>query len=466
MARKNKKCRKHLKGMGTLEPRPNGIYLARWVVNGHKYSKSTGTSVRTEAEKVLATLVKPFQNEGEVARLAAIETAIKVKRGEMEAEENEKPALKLADAFDSYLKNVNVSKISEGTERVYLDMVHRLEAFVKGYRQRKITELREFTPSMAKDFLTELKAEVKGATFNRYLNFFKLVWRTLEKEARLTCNPWEGFKKQKLDTESRENFTMEEIKRIIGSLDGEWRILFMMGYYTGLRLVDCCHATFEKLNCNDHTLSVVPQKTKHFHPEPIDIPLAPELFNLIMQIPEEKRTGFIMPECARMYDANLINYRIKKILEKNGIKTNKEGSTRRKVCVHGFHSLRSGFVTYAGEAGIPLPIIQIIVGHGSPRMTAHYFRTAKDSLAQCVNTIPSLMGEGKERENLVLEAETMKLLRSRLMQNESMDEGLRRLLGGEAVAHPLKTDKPIETFNMKAFMDNPLALQLGYRKVS
>lgn len=48
--------------IGTLEKGENGYYYARWMVNGHRYAKSTGTTNKAEAEKKLAELVKPFQN--------------------------------------------------------------------------------------------------------------------------------------------------------------------------------------------------------------------------------------------------------------------------------------------------------------------------------------------------------------------------------------------------------------------
>ena len=174
-----------------------------------------------------------------------------------------------------------------------------------------------------------------------------------------------------------------------------------------------------------------------------------------------------MPNCAKAYDGNSMNYKLKRIFEDCGITTNREGKKGRRICEVGFHSLRSGFVTYAGEAGIPLPVIQMIVGHGSPRMTAHYFRTAKQNLTQCVNAIPSVMGETKERESLVLEAETMKLIRSRIMQDESLDAGLRRLLevrdGNDAM---VTAAKPSESFDVNKFMKMPMEFPPRLRMVS
>ena len=126
---KHNRNRRRANRSGTLEKRKNGYYYARWVVDGHRYTKSTGTTIKADAEKRLAELVKPFQDERELARLENISAQIRVKRGEMEAEKDREPALKLTEAFDAYFKDVNVNPVAEGTERVYLDMFHRFEKF-------------------------------------------------------------------------------------------------------------------------------------------------------------------------------------------------------------------------------------------------------------------------------------------------------------------------------------------------
>lgn len=66
---KNDRRKARGKGQGTLERKPNGIYLARWVVNGRKYSRSTGTTDKDKAEIILADFVKPFQSKSRIKRL-------------------------------------------------------------------------------------------------------------------------------------------------------------------------------------------------------------------------------------------------------------------------------------------------------------------------------------------------------------------------------------------------------------
>ncbi len=68
-----------------------------------------------------------------------------------------------------------------------------------------------------------------------------------------------------------------------------------------------------------------------------------------------------------------VSYRVKKFLEGLGIQTTRvpEGRTRA-ISVKDLHSCRHTFCYYAGMAGIPLAVVQSIVGHMSPEMTKHY----------------------------------------------------------------------------------------------
>ena len=49
-----KKCKRDARGNGhgTLERKPNGVYRARWIANGKRFSQSTGTKDKREARAV------------------------------------------------------------------------------------------------------------------------------------------------------------------------------------------------------------------------------------------------------------------------------------------------------------------------------------------------------------------------------------------------------------------------------
>ena len=54
-----------------------------------------------------------------------------------------------------------------------------------------------------------------------------------------------------------------------------------------------------------------------------------------------------------------------------------------------FHSLRHTFVSFSANAGVPLHIVQSIVGRESTAMTRHYYHEKIDALKSAVAAIPT-----------------------------------------------------------------------------
>lgn len=50
-----------------------------------------------------------------------------------------------------------------------------------------------------------------------------------------------------------------------------------------------------------------------------------------------------------------------------------------------FHDLRHSFITLMGERGVPLPVVQAMVGHMSARMVRHYAHISNRLLAKLSN---------------------------------------------------------------------------------
>ena len=99
-----------------------------------------------------------------------------------------------------------------------------------------MTELRDITPEVVNEFAADLTDQLQPSTFNHHVIFFRCLWKTLKKEARLVGdNPWDEIQEKTLVVHSRRELTIEELKRVCASLKGEMRILFAIGIYTGLR---------------------------------------------------------------------------------------------------------------------------------------------------------------------------------------------------------------------------------------
>jgi len=53
----------------------------------------------------------------------------------------------------------------------------------------------------------------------------------------------------------------------------------------------------------------------------------------------------------------------------------------------GFHSLRHTYVSLHAERGTPQAVVQAIVGHGNPAMTAHYTHIGEETARQVAGVI-------------------------------------------------------------------------------
>ena len=126
-----------------------------------------------------------------------------------------------------------------------------------------------------------------------------------------------------------------------------------------------------------------------------------------MQTPVEARTGYVLPTigpwaASGQNGMGKVHHRINKIFKNAGIvmSVTVEGRSH-KVPEASFHSLRHTFVSMSANAGVPLHIVQAIVGHESTAMTRHYYHENVAALQQAVEAIPSISETGDVSEGSV-----------------------------------------------------------------
>ena len=196
------------------------------------------------------------------------------------------------------------------------------------------------------------------------------VFALLAKDAGLQDNPFSNVRRMKSDAKTREAFTPEELKTIFDNLDGFTRPLFTLAVWTGLREGDICTLKWSDIDLERRLITRETRKTGAI----VRIPISDQLYSLLESTPRSK-SEYVFPKHAEMYLANPsgVSYRVKQYLEGLGIQTTRkpEGRTRA-ISVKDLHSCRHTFCYYAGLAGIPLAVVQAVVGHMSPAMTAHY----------------------------------------------------------------------------------------------
>jgi integrase len=247
--------------------------------------------------------------------------------------------------------------------------------------------------------------------FNKHVRFLELMFRVLYDKARLTLNPWENIRRKRQAPQSRRELTIDELRRVCASAQGEMRLLLAVGIYTGLRLGDAATLRWGEVDLKRGIIRRIPNKTASRNPKPIHIPIHSSLAAILDELPQESRGDYVLPETAASYlrDPSIVTNSVRTIMEVNGISVHKPGTGFKTVtdsdgkekqvhsgtraCVEvGFHSLRHTFVSMCREANAPLSVVESLVGHSNPTMTRLYSHTSELAAVSAVNLLPAVMG--------------------------------------------------------------------------
>ena len=351
------------KGMGNLQREKGGRWTMRVMINGKRYCRSTRTKDRDQAERVLQRFLAPF-GLGE-------------------------HRLPLADVWLEYVKSPNRNELAPATLNakrvVWMQFANWMERFYL-----PVDDLAGVTSDMVAEYLACLRADVCATTYNGRVCILREIFRVLADKAGLEDDPWEGVRLRPEDSHSRRELTMDELKRLLAAAKDEWHILFLVGIYTGLRLGDCCRLDWSQINLAEGVIQLVPRKTRRHHQRWVTIPIHPALGVVLM---ESNRSGPVLPMIAEMYARSRwqVSHELSRIFKAANIQTSVrlEGRHRRTPEAT-FHSLRHTFVSFAANAGVPLHIVQSIVGHESTAMTRHYYHENLAALKSAVAAIPTL----------------------------------------------------------------------------
>lgn len=390
---------------GYLFKRGDNFYIS-WRVNGKPFTKALrdekGDPITTkrEAEEARVKLMAPFTVATEAAALESVVGKLAGRQAELaKFEDEQNPPLSLGQAWSEYLSSPNRPDSGEETLYQYRCQYSAFENWTKEKHPDVLT-LRGVTSEIAEAYAAHLiQLKVSPNTYNKHLNLLTLVFRVLKQKSRLVENPWENIQRKRLITHSRRELTVDELKNVCQSAEGELRILLAVGVYSGLRLGDCATLRWAEVDLTRTLIRRIPNKSARRNPKPVLVPLHPVLRNMLSETPPAQRGGFVLPKTAALYESRLdaVTDQIQAHFTKCGIQVWKQGTgpgtTKRAVIEVGFHSLRHTFVSLCRESNAPLAVVESIVGHSNPSMTRHYTHVGEAAAGQAVAALPFVVGE-------------------------------------------------------------------------
>lgn len=337
-------------------------------------------------------------------------------------------AFKPGDIWEAFMNNPNRPDCSETHRR---EQKREFDKFLVWLKKKGIVTADEITNEVGGEYMARLGANVSNRCFNVYLGFLKLIFGLSYKAVGLVCNPFEEIKRRKEETESRQDFTPEQVTAIFdGFRNGffyetevermgadrkhvrvkkrleyrpmfapEMEVLLKICCYTGADGQSGCLMKWDGVDFKANTISYVREKTKRATGgRVITLPIHPELRAALESAKAWAVAGnlYVLPNVAERYKRNHwgVQADVKKIiscaLNCDVTNRNPESKRKRAANVYSLHSFRHTFVSFCTNAGVSLDIVAEFVGHGNPVMTRHYSHIHDDAKQRAIQALPNV----------------------------------------------------------------------------
>lgn len=376
---------------GSLVKRANSpFWYMRVMVDGVDKWKSTGMRNKRDAEKVLADWVAPYNAADRVAALKTATEQAANKHGAILV-----AGMRLDEVWQCFVDSPERPDSGAATLHVYHFQWNQFHKWV-GERYPKMLTLSGVTPEVAALYARELARNLSASTYNKHRNLLKLIWKVMARRLKGLENPWDALPPKRAVPVSRRELTTDELKRILKQTTGEMKVLFTLGIYTGLRLGDCCTLRWEEIDFGLLLIRRIPNKTSRKTRQIVSIPIHRMLLKILEEIQNGQMSGPVLPDLDKTYrkTPDVISKRIRIIFDAVEIqRTGEKPSPGKRVkspTLAGFHSLRHTFVSICRSAGVPLAIVEAIVGHSNPAMTRHYTHIGDEAARAAVSLLPDI----------------------------------------------------------------------------
>ena len=236
---------------------------------------------------------------------------------------------------------------------------------------------------MAKDFVERELERVSAGTVIRYVSTLSGAFNVAVDRELIPRNPFRGVMPSKADHQAEKQlrgaFTLDEVKRLLAVMPGEWPDMVRVCLYTGgQRLGDIASLKWDQIDLEHSFLFMTTQKSRRRMNKPIIDPLREVLERRLACRVNE----FVFPLAAMKHAqaggrSDKLSTEFTSLLRRHGIvedePTEVKGD-RHKLASKSFHSLRATAVTVLRLAGVSPDLCRFIVGHDSEEIERVYFR--------------------------------------------------------------------------------------------
>jgi len=378
-----------------------GIFYLEYYADSKRYVECLDVTTERAAETERKRIVAPFRTGQAVRTLEHRLADARQEHGELEAATRDK--LELSDVWEKHpytrttpkRKKRTVRKLSETSIR---DNEHQWNKFVRymGEHHHEANNLEDVTAEHAakySKYLTETE-KLSDNRHNKLIGCASVMFRLAGRP-----DPFVDVTLYEIENNHRVNLEPDEIKAVCEAATGEYRRLYAIAIFTGMRLKDCCLLRWgDNVKLDENRLIRRTSKTR----KDVAFSVHRTLRAVLEETHNEDRKGYVCPEIAAAYehDNSQLCKRIRARFEAAGLTTQEDVKGQKtKVSRRGFHSFRHTFITECARRDVPIGMIQDWIGHHSTSITRIYEHwQEKDSHDRILAALPvfeSLNGNGK-----------------------------------------------------------------------
>jgi integrase len=319
-----------------------------------------------------------------------------------EREEAERNKLPIAEAWDRYpyTETTRGAVTRPLKQSTISDLAGHWSTFAAWAAEKGIGAVEDITEDHAAAFSRHLRKQFTANRHNKIVQTCGVVCRLSGRP-----DPFATVKRYSVKGEEvhRANLEPEDRRNLIEKAPGEYRRLFLLGTFTGLRLGDCATLQWSDIHMGDGLAHIIRRTAKTGRE--VSFTIHPELREELEQTPAAQRTGDVCPQIGERYrrDKQGVSKVVRGIFEKCEMATRIEAGKGRSraASVRGFHSFRVAFVTDCARAGVPLGLVQSWLGHSSVETTRIYERwdTSREGgrVVAALASMTKALPEGPER---------------------------------------------------------------------
>jgi integrase len=302
------------------------------------------------------------------------------------------PGSSVQEFFQSWTAN-KIRETAPATSKTYR---RAGGLFIESLGGRAGLDISAITPRDIVRFRDQLATRLSTSSANHAVKVVRMALKDAQAQSLVTANVAVGVRPVKSADEisRRRPFTLKEIKRLLRVAHGEWTGLILFGLYTGQRLGDIARLTWANVDLSRSELALVTAKTKRR----VQIPLAAPLQNFLlgMDAGEDPRQPLFPKAFATTRVGTLSNqfYMIMSdavlVEPRNHRSIGKGRDSRRAFNDLSFHALRHTATSLMKNAGVSPAIVQDLIGHDSPAVSAVYTHIDEPAKRRAVDLLPDV----------------------------------------------------------------------------